>query len=247
MKKWIHAAVKPWKVKYEVHWLSPDGKDCLLAGSNSLDEAVRLGENQADQLFVSPFETDNRKYLFLKEMYIYDKENDRVVDTDLDEYTDNLMSELDSRMKAKKSVNSSTDADGWERERSAELETTFHIKEFRDGSATIQEYDNDGDWGYSLVIRSAGNQRIEKSFRQTELARVKAWADKKIAEIEAGDKGKSFYNVSYWLQDGTQDGITLPILNEANAYDEIEDALIERYGDNYGGIADYVRIDDDAE
>ena len=243
MKRWIHAAVRPWKVKYEVHWLSPDGKDCLLAGSNNLDEAVKLGEKQAQELFESPFETDDRKFLFLKEMYIYDKENDRVVDTDLDDYTDNLMSEIDSRKKVKRSIHSSTDADGWEKEYSSELETTFYIKEFENGSATIQGYDNDGDWGYSLVIHY-GPDRIEKSFRQTDLSQVKAWVNRKIRQLEAEHVNHNMYGVSYWLQDGTQTGATIAVSNDALAYDEIMDALIELHGDDFGGIADYMKLED---
>lgn len=247
MKKWIHAAVRPWKVRYEVHWLSPDGRDCLLAGSNNLDEAVKSGQRQAQGIFESPFETDDRKFLFLKEMYIFDTENNRVVDTDLDDYTDDLMSELDSRMKIKKmkSINSSTDADGWEKEYSSELETTFYIKELNGGSATIQEYSDDGDWGYNVVIRYFGTQRIEKSFPRTDLSQVKAWVAKKIRQLEAELDTSNLYGVSYWLQDGTQTGATIAVVNDASAYDEIMDALVEMHGDDFGGIADYFKLNEE--
>lgn len=245
MKKWIHAAMRPWKVRYEVHWLSPDGKDCLLAGSNDLEEAVRLGKNQARQILESPFETDDRKYLFLKEMYIFDKVDQRVVDTDLDDYTDNLMSKLDSRIKAKKkSINSSTDADGWEREYDSDLGVTFHTKEFSEGVANISWDDNDGDGFYHLVIRFKGDlNRIRKSIHDKTLAQAKEYAEKLIA-IELANRSGNLYGVSYWLQDGTQTGATIAVVNDASAYDEIMDALVEMHGEDFGGIADYFKLED---
>lgn len=111
MKRWIHAAVNPWKTKYEVHWVSPDGNDCLLGGSKTIDGAQDIARNQADRIFDSPFETNERKLHFLDNLYIWDVENDEeamLVDTE--EYIDNLMSEIHSRINVeKKKIKSSTE------------------------------------------------------------------------------------------------------------------------------------------
>ena len=95
MKRVIKSAVAPWKTRYTVHWISPDGKDCLLAGNNNLENAIESGMEQAKEIFDSPFETDDRKWKFLENMYIAD--GDKVIDTELDDYTDMLMSAIDSR------------------------------------------------------------------------------------------------------------------------------------------------------
>lgn len=96
MKRVIVSAVRPWKTKYTVHWLSPEGKDCLLGGSNSLEEAVQIGADEANELLENPWETDERRLLFLENMYI--AEGDRVIDTELDDITDGMMSMISSRM-----------------------------------------------------------------------------------------------------------------------------------------------------
>ena len=100
MYRVVKSAVSPWKTKYTVHWLSPDGKDCLLGGSNDLDDAVQIGVEQAQELMENPWETDERKYKFLENMYI--AEGDHAINSELDDYTDGMMSGLDSRMKMKK-------------------------------------------------------------------------------------------------------------------------------------------------
>lgn len=110
MKRYIHTAVSPWKVRYEVHWVSPDGKDCLLGGSKSLEEAQRIAKEQAKEIFESPFESNERKFHFLNELYIWDVENDEeAMLLDTEEYIDNLVSEIDSRIK--KPVTSSEEVD----------------------------------------------------------------------------------------------------------------------------------------
>ena len=98
MKRYIRSAVRPWKTKFTVHWLSPEGEDCLLGGANSLSAAGDIEKDQAQELFENPFETNKRKFLFLSNMYIWDETTQSVVeDYEADEYVDNLMSELDSR------------------------------------------------------------------------------------------------------------------------------------------------------
>jgi len=95
----ITSAIRPFKTKYEVHWISPDGKDCLLGGSNDLEEANEIACEQAKEIFESPFETNERKFHFLQELYVVElpSEKDAML-TDTEDYIDNLMSEIDSRM-----------------------------------------------------------------------------------------------------------------------------------------------------
>ena len=90
----------PWKTRYSVHWVSPDGKDCLLGGSNSLAEANRIAREQADEIFESPWESDERKFRFLENMYILDKEteSDDNMSFETEDYIDNYMSEIHSRI-----------------------------------------------------------------------------------------------------------------------------------------------------
>lgn len=105
MKRWIHstnisAAVSPWKTRYEVHWISPDGKDCLLGGSKTFEGAQDIARDQADQIFDNPWETNERKFKFLENMYIYDAENgdEDAMSVETEEYIDNLMSEIHSKI-----------------------------------------------------------------------------------------------------------------------------------------------------
>ena len=102
MKRLIRSAVSPWKTKYRIYWMSPEGKNCLLGSSNSIKEAENIAREQAQGIFESPFETDERKFLFLQNLEIIDEENERLVETEAEDYIDMLMSELDSRIKAKK-------------------------------------------------------------------------------------------------------------------------------------------------
>lgn len=88
------------KTKYEVHWLSPDGKDCLLGGSATSEGANEIAREQADHIFDSPFESNERKMHFLETMYIIEKgrESSDGMNVETEEYIDNLMSELHSRI-----------------------------------------------------------------------------------------------------------------------------------------------------
>ena len=98
MKRYIKSGVSPWKTKYTVHWISPDGKDCLLGGSNSVDEANEIAQRQAREIFESPFESNERKFHFLETIYIVDMQTEEdVMNIDTDDYIDSLMSELHSR------------------------------------------------------------------------------------------------------------------------------------------------------
>lgn len=98
MKRYVKSGVGLWKTKYRVCWISPDGNNCVLGGSNSIEEANEIARRQAQELFESPWETDERKFHFLESMYIaqVDSEKD-AMSIETEEYIDNLMSELDSR------------------------------------------------------------------------------------------------------------------------------------------------------
>ncbi len=117
MKRWIHssadlnnntarmygvnAAVSTWKTRYRVHWISPEGEDYLLGGSKSFEEAQDIAKDQAFELFDSPFESNKRKFHFLDSIYIVDTENgnEDAMSYETEEYIDNLMSEIDSKIK----------------------------------------------------------------------------------------------------------------------------------------------------
>lgn len=88
----ITAAVNPWKVRYEVHWISPDGKDCLLGGANDIDEVNAIAINQANDLYDNPFETPERKVEFLLNLYIVatGTEEDAML-TSTEDYIDDLI------------------------------------------------------------------------------------------------------------------------------------------------------------
>lgn len=108
MKRYVKTSFSPHaaatsmrgKTKYEVHWISPDGKDCLLGGSATTEGANRIAREQADHIFDSPFESNERKMHFLENMYIIEKgrESSDAMSVDTEEYIDNLMSELHSRI-----------------------------------------------------------------------------------------------------------------------------------------------------
>jgi len=55
------------------------------------------------------------------------------------------------------------------------------------------------------------------------------------------------YWVSLYLQDGTQTGATLTINGANDNYDELEYECKRRFGDVFGGIADYGAYDDEED
>ena len=93
-------AITPWKTKFEVHWISPDGNDCLLGGSSTIDGINEIAQDQAYQIFDSPFETNERKFKFLESIYLLEIETglDAML-CETEDYIDNLMSEIDSKIK----------------------------------------------------------------------------------------------------------------------------------------------------
>lgn len=62
------------KTKYKIRWISPDGNDCLLGGSNDYDEANNIAIEQAKELLNNPFESKERKSTFIKGIYIRNEE-----------------------------------------------------------------------------------------------------------------------------------------------------------------------------
>lgn len=108
----ITAAVKPWKTKYQIHWVSPDGRDCLLGGTNDIEKAQDIALEQANEIFDNPWETNERKFHFLDSLYIVDTETEDPdqMTMETEEQIDNLMSEIHSKMSAeeKEKIKSST-------------------------------------------------------------------------------------------------------------------------------------------
>lgn len=96
MKRLIKTSHNPWKIRYSVHWISPDGKDCTIGGSNSVSEANRIAKDQAAEIFRSPWETNERKLYFLDTMYILDTETESEdnMTYETEEYIDKLMTRI---------------------------------------------------------------------------------------------------------------------------------------------------------
>ena len=100
MKRLIKTSHNPWKIRYSVHWISPDGKDCTIGGSNSVSEANRIAKAQATEIFKNPWETNERKISFLDTMYILDAEteSDDNMTFETENYIVNLMTKIDNRV-----------------------------------------------------------------------------------------------------------------------------------------------------
>lgn len=93
-----HFAAPPFETKYSVHWISPEGKDCTLAGSDSIEDVQSQAKNQARQIYNSAFETDERKIHFLENIYIVEDETERdAMLTDTEDYINRLISKIESR------------------------------------------------------------------------------------------------------------------------------------------------------
>lgn len=91
----------PYKYRYEVHWVSPEGKDILLGANKSIDGAEEIAINQIQELLTNPWESNENKYKIIYSLYIYDSEKDDadVMSIDLEDYIDGILSELDSRIR----------------------------------------------------------------------------------------------------------------------------------------------------
>lgn len=93
-----------YKYVYGVHVINPKtGADQLLGGSKDLAGASRIAKDQAKQVFTNPWMSAQQKYDYLENMYISD--DDKYVESgtaEFDDYVDELMSELDSKIKASK-------------------------------------------------------------------------------------------------------------------------------------------------
>lgn len=100
MKRVIKSAsYMGYKYRYEVHWVTPDGADKLLGASNDLSQAEKIAIDNLNRVMESPWETPQRKTLFIQNCYIYDAETDQDVSTDtLIDIEDGMMSELSVRL-----------------------------------------------------------------------------------------------------------------------------------------------------
>ena len=72
--------MNPYHTKYELYWMSPSGTQTLRGGANTIDGIAKICKGQIKDLDENPWETDDRKRLFLTNMVVYDVINDEVVD-----------------------------------------------------------------------------------------------------------------------------------------------------------------------
>ena len=93
----------PYNYVYGVHVIGHDGRDRTLGGADTLEAAEKIGINQAKHVMENPWMTDAEKMRYFENMYISNDDKEIEVDTiDFENYLDNMMSELDSRIKASK-------------------------------------------------------------------------------------------------------------------------------------------------
>ena len=90
---------------FALHFIKADGTDGILVGSKNLDDSfISSCINQAHNVIENPWMTDKEKYRYLDSMYIADdntQETDLRGTADFEDYVDNLMSELSSRIDSK--------------------------------------------------------------------------------------------------------------------------------------------------
>ena len=53
----------PYKYRYEVHWVSPEGKDILLGANNDFEAVEEIAINQIQELLTNPWESIENKYI----------------------------------------------------------------------------------------------------------------------------------------------------------------------------------------
>lgn len=92
-----------YKYTYGVHVIGNDGRDRTLGGAKTLEDAEQIGIDQAKQVMENPWMSDSEKMRYFENMYISNDDKEiEVATSDFENYLDNLMSELDSRIKASK-------------------------------------------------------------------------------------------------------------------------------------------------
>ena len=93
--KSVKCAVVPYKTKYSCHWISPEGKDCLLGGSNDINDINETARKQAKHIFDNPWETNERKLHFLEELYVVEDSTERdAMLEETEDYINKLINEL---------------------------------------------------------------------------------------------------------------------------------------------------------
>ena len=91
--------------KFGVH-AYPKGRDILLGGSKTLEEAEQIAINQIKELLTNPWMTLQEKSDYINTIYIADDEKQVEVDApNLDDYSDGVLSELASRINTEKNKN----------------------------------------------------------------------------------------------------------------------------------------------
>ena len=128
----------------------------------------------------------------------------------------------------------------------------------------VESYDVDGEFGSIAYIKADPNEyeqslgtfkssaearnRLEQEVRRANDL-IESFPDNQnvdsATQVFAESDEDRWYNVSWYTQDGRQNGenVLVPAHSSYDPYVYIERYLIGTYGDEYGGIADYMEVD----
>lgn len=100
MKRVIKSATfGGYRYQYEAHWISPRGKDILLGANSNLLKAEQIALDHMKEMMTNPFESVENKIHFIENCYIYDADNDEVIDSTVIEDTkDTLLYQLEKQL-----------------------------------------------------------------------------------------------------------------------------------------------------
>ena len=96
MKRYIKSSkFGGYKYRYSVHSTSPEGKDIMLGGSKTEEGANEIAMEWADNYFNNPWETTERKIIWLQNIEIFDDDtNNDVMDDGTLYHIESLMDQL---------------------------------------------------------------------------------------------------------------------------------------------------------
>lgn len=123
----------------------------------------------------------------------------------------------------------------------------------------VESYDIDGEHGSIAYLKAAPNE-YEKSlgtFKSSEAARKRL--EEEVLRVEnlidsfSEDNAvttssriiATTYNISWYTQTGSQCGENVDVPDGQEPYGYIDRYLRDKYGDDYGGIADYIEDDEE--
>lgn len=88
-----------YKYVYGVHVIGNDGRDRILGGAKTLEDAEQIGIDQAKHVMENPWMSAKQKYDYLENMYISD--DDKYVESgtaEFDDYIEKLLSKLEKQL-----------------------------------------------------------------------------------------------------------------------------------------------------